>query len=1005
MQSWLCNTTTFSLTFVKVIHSWLSSEGYRNRLTFFPLPLLIKSTMRYQGLFILLSCHGLEDFPVYQKGDEANSLLANWTAMWHPLLMHAAGTAPGWSRIDNPPEDVAGKLLLVPLSQQNELQTGFAQRVQDDGGRLIKGLLDRWEIVRQATAELELNEGEPLPEVSEDLVRDFFALGYCYLQIQVLTRHMRYSSNLDQVFFDKQLLAAAAAACTGQEDQARELLGKCFDVLAEERNHFYPVDAFLMDVTLVAHTTLGASLKQQLAQQHPQSWMISARDVESLQHSAPETFDQLKQAIAAKRVEILGGNYQEMPFPLMSQETMVRQFKKSIERYQQLLDARPYVFARRRFGLSPALPQILEQFGFRGAIHVTLDEGKFPEGIQAKTRWEGAGDASIEALAKIPLEIDKPESFLNLGIKLGEAMDMDHLSIIWFAHWPNQHCEWFEDLVRTRKYCNALGKFVTLSEFFVETESPLHSDRFGADQYRSPYLRQIVMGHEANPISRSADFWQREARLEAINALSFLTQMLGKPPGSSLPQLNEWGEQIDELFDRVQPAPSDSESAADPDAAAHQPLDNTDPIDEKLQLAIQQNAAALATAIPAQDASQPGLLVVNPHSFIRRMLVDVSQLANLPDVAKPIYAADQSAQSKHAVVDVPPLGFAWIGSGKGTSQNSRDPLLAEGNLLRNEFMEVVLDEEAGSIRAIHDYQSRTNRLSQKVALRYPRKSDEESESTQQDWIYSRMVADSIDVMTASRTLGEIEVKGKLMRGKNLAGGFVAHYRLFRGSRVLECCLDIDPKDTLSNDAWESYYGLRFAWNDESAELSRSSQQMRQKVVNKKFESSHYFEIESGDARTTILNGGLTFFRQLGFRSIDLPLITRGETATRFRFGIGIDLTHPMQHAIAFLNPPIVVPVEFKPKPDHCWLFHLDAKNIIATWWEPVSDGQQVTGFRVRLLETMGRGAKVNVSAMRPITAGNRQNLLGETKQSCKIDNDRLQFELAAHELVELEARF
>ena len=45
---------------------------------------------------------------------------------------------------------------------------------------------------------------------------------------------------------------------------------------------------------------------------------------------------------------------------------------------------------------------------------------------------------------------------------------------------------------------------------------------------------------------------------------------------------------------------------------------------------------------PGSSGPEPAYLVVNPLSFARRVLVDVSQLKGLPDVARPIYAAGQA---------------------------------------------------------------------------------------------------------------------------------------------------------------------------------------------------------------------------------------------------------------------------------------------------------------------------------------------------------------------------
>ena len=35
-----------------------------------------------QELIILLPCHSLEDFPLHHEGEDAEGLLASWTALW-----------------------------------------------------------------------------------------------------------------------------------------------------------------------------------------------------------------------------------------------------------------------------------------------------------------------------------------------------------------------------------------------------------------------------------------------------------------------------------------------------------------------------------------------------------------------------------------------------------------------------------------------------------------------------------------------------------------------------------------------------------------------------------------------------------------------------------------------------------------------------------------------------------------------------------------------------------
>jgi len=83
-------------------------------------------------------------------------------------------------------------------------------------------------------------------------------------------------------------------------------------------------------------------------------------------------------------------------------------------------------------------------------------------------------------------------------------------------------------------------------------------------------------------------------------------------------------------------------------------------------------------------------------------------------------------------------------------------------------------------------------------------------------------------------------------------------------------------------------------------------------------------------------------------------------------GLGVDLTHPLQEALGLLSPPLIAPHAAAPPVSARtgWLFHLDAKNVVATHWSPlIEDGQNV-GFRTRLLETCGRAARTRLSCCR-----------------------------------------
>jgi alpha-mannosidase len=950
--------------------------------------------MKFEELIILLPCHSLEDFPLHHEGEEAEGLLANWTALWHPAFIAAAGKTPTWHRVDDPPEVLSNRLIVVPSVSVSELPTGFAQRAKAEDACLIRKKNKREEIIAQALEQLDGGDGG----VASQWVADFLALGYCYLQVELLTRQMRYSSNLDEVHFNTQAVAAATALLEGNEEAAREKLVSCFDVLAEERDHYYPVDAFLIDLTLVAESTIGDALREELASSVPINLLMSSDVLKAMAESEPSTIASIREGIAEKKVGLVGGGAGELRLPLLGCETLLNELRGGLAICEAQLDTKPAVYGRRRFGLTPFLPQVLHKLGFAGALHATLDDGRFPVGMQIKTKWEGLDGTSLDALARAPLDATKPESYLNLAVKMGESMDMDHVATVCFAHWPGKTSPWYEDLRRIASFSSALGKFVTLEEYFRDTDDTGQLDRFTADQYRSPYLKQAIIRKHENPISTSVNYWRRRAAAESAQSLSFLAGQVSGDAG---------GGPHTEILEDVDRRADESEVGD---------------LDSRVSACLEDSINQFSDSLPQKDsAAETGYLVINPCSFVRRLGIEVPTLADLPTVERPIYAVGESESSKFAVVDAPPMGFAWVSVGRKASRKRRKPpkplvedrSKKEGILvLHNEFFEAVIDPTIGTLRALYEYSSRGNRISQQLAFRMPGKgggAGNSWEDPDDSAEYSVMKADDVRVTIATPALGEIVAKGQLLdrEGKRLAG-FRQKYQLWRGSRVLRIDVEIEPEEEPKADPWNSYYAARFAWGDEMADLWRTVNETRQPVGGKRFEAPHYVEVEGENekARTAILTGGLPFHRRQGDNMLDSLLIVRGEKMRKFQLGIGIDLTHPMQEATGLLTPPLVVEkTSAPPSPsDSSWLFHIDSKNVIATHWEHLVEEANIVGYRVRLLETEGRTARVGLNSFRPATSARQIDFLGNTLCECKVDQGRVRLEMTGHEWSEVEVR-
>jgi alpha-mannosidase len=188
----------------------------------------------------------------------------------------------------------------------------------------------------------------------------------------------------------------------------------------------------------------------------------------------------------------------------------------------------------------------------------------------------------------------------------------------------------------------------------------------------------------------------------------------------------------------------------------------------------------------------------------------------------------------------------------------------------------------------------------------------------------------------------------------------------------------------------------------------------------------------------ILTGGLPYHCRFGARMLDSLLIVHGETARKFRIGIGIDLPHPATAAMDFVAPDaIAVETAAPPMPArHSWIFHVDARNVVATNWEPLlaGDGEgvgnlfvepsppetappvnekvpdtfstgSIVGFRVRLFETEGRGGRVHLRSFRTPATAQRTDFLGRATGDLTIEGDRIAVDLGGFEWMQIEARW
>lgn len=961
--------------------------------------------MNYTDVIILIPSHSLEDFPTEQGENPAAGLLNSFAVAWHPQWLANMAQLPRWHRADDPPRPSPGQLVFVPEVCEGWLPHGWVEEARAAEAIVIDQLHDRSEMMAAALAPLDPQE------LDAELVADFLALGSCWLQVELLTRHMRNFGNIDEIRFQNRVIAAARSVVAHDRETAVAHLQASFEILLEAREKFYPVDCYLLDLCLVIPETVDDQFAHFGEPGAPLNVMISGKDLAAIHEQRPELVAGLKAGVASGRVGLVGGELTEASVPVTSMASSLAQWRAGAETFQRLLHAVPRVWGRRRFGLSPVWPQILKQSGYVGALHVVLDDGIYPDAEHSRFRWQGCAESVVEAFSRIPLAADSAVSWLRFPQRLAESMDNDHVAGICFARWPEIKAPWLRDLHRAERYAPVLGKFVTFAQFFQTSGGPGRVMTYHGGEYFTPFLLQHVARRDADPLSRYADHTRRRLAFDAANWCRGMAAALRGQPVQSAAEREL--EQLVESFD------ADREPTADPT-----------PCETGLQAAEREWTRDLASILMSRaQAQSPGLLLMNPFRFPRRMTIPWSKSTAIPSVAGCVKSVDFPSGSDRGdiTVDVPGCGFVWLATAPATAQPPEPPrkrgasVPVDEGVLLNERFEVSFNDATGGIAQVRHPQKRENRFSQLVSYRFPRERqvpagpDEPPLKTQ--YAETRCLGKESRRTTGSTqeivTFGDIIDQ---MTGRKLAS-FRQQTRLFRHRPVIEFDVELDDVSLPESDPWNQYFCVRFAWDSSSSVLTRSLLDGAHPIGGDRFEATQYVEVASEDERLTWIPYGLPFHRKTGPRMLDTLLIVPGESRRKFQFAVAVDHPYPLEAAWDATAPRYVLPTEtgFAESGASGWLLHCDARNVQFLRWldlvEPPADDagarppSGTSGFVCQLLETEGRRRAVRLQTFRNPIFARKVDLQGRTIDGASLEGDGVAFDMGPYELCQLELRF
>ena len=973
---------------------------------------------KFSHLVTLLPCHDLEDFPTHGSKAEAQSLLAAWTGLWHPELISATGEAPQWRRasatvssedeaeqhressthqhyydddeeecyddegdFEFDPETFESRwrdcLIVIPSPAEKLVFAGFEPAVANLGATVIKGFQSRTELLSKLDFDL---------AVGREFVDDFFALAYVRLQVELMTRKLRFSSELNTPRFNTTVLKAAEALVENDADTAHAQMQAAFDQLAEEKNRYYPVAANLVDMILATDSIRPESIEAELERDSPLSFLVSGSAARNIAKHSPATAQAIRSRIEDADDCIVGGPENELPDNLLSIESILNQLKLGRVSYQEVFGVASEVFMRRRFGLNASLPGILESFGCSGALHVLLDKGAIPRASSNSLRWMGVDGSAIMAVSETPLDGASDKSFLELGVNIGAELDSAHVATVFFARWPTQTCDSLQDVRNATRFGNILGDFSSAESYFENVYDPGYGDTFEAEEYQSPWLVQAIGSGSNRPISTFIDYWNRWYKLSAAEALMLMWSIK-----DSDANVFEASTRLQEFQTRIE----------------LQTLDWDSPNDDSIVDDLEDLIATLVAKV--------GGYQINTTPWRRRTCLTFDEGSSQhgsfhgDGVVKHV---SSSEKRNDAVVELSGFGQLWldplekIGLGKQVAA----PLVDDTeSILRNEFFEVRMDRNTGGIAGVYFYGKRGNLVSQKLAVR-------QVDSKTREVHYSRMVCESFEVITLSQIASEIRTAGILIDDSDqVLARFSQVVGLQRGRNVIEIDIELSEVKRLDGSTM-NYIANRIAWSEASAELYCDIQGGRQAVTRPSIEAPHYIEVAQAENRFALLTMGLPWHKRASKKLLDSILVAGNEARRKFSLGLAINPESAMQLAVAEMHPVVMNQRDrgnqevwsAESAAESSWLFHIANRNIIATSCRPVLDDDcRCSGMRVRLQEVHGIAGTLKLYCTRDIELIEKESLGDEPTCEVRFDQQNegsptlVQVPIAANELVQI----
>jgi hypothetical protein len=973
-----------------------------------------------RSIFVI-PCSSLDELPKRMGHELAQDFLTAWTSQWDPRLLSSLGCLPEWKKADGSSMDLEDALIVCPQISSAPLDQPLRERLQfgncvvvDSSSRsrddLVSTLLA---IVAPSSA-----SNHPCPL----LLGDFYALGYAVLQIQILARVLRYSWNIDWIMFTEQAISAAHASLANDAAEAERWLQTCFDSLSQERDRYCSQQAYLLDVVLLAGTTLGPTLERQLDASHPFNLIASAGTLRLLKVRNEDTFDTLSRKVVDQHVSLVGGLEVERKHSYLSASGIIRNIGQGIRSYADLGAGIPKIFSRYQPGFTSTAPIWLTQFGFTGSLLSAWSDGTVPSKDQAKIQWQSNGEGkSLDTVIGFVLDASRADSYIDLAELLSKQLDYHHVPTLVLAHWPGISTQSWSDLLKVVERTPALGKFLTAESYFASTSSPYSSDSFPSNAFKLPIP---ITSRDQNSLhSQIMLYEQLRVQIERLVSLNFLwVQVANKRSDDEQP--TDRGAMVEPLLRKL-------DAWFDTALAGESILSGFEDIQRQIDSCRKNMLSCILETLQGSIVEKPAkpsgkcLLVVNPSSHAQRLFLNDIPGALERDSCTRIYAAESYDGKSRAIVDIPPFGFARIATNRSSpfpsavsagksKQNSiwsrisgaRAGIAQKDWTLANEFMEIQIDPKRGHLRSLFIANKRGSRLSGMVSI-VGGGADVQRGWREEDCFNVQDV--ELRIKTSSPLVGAIEVTANSKQKDGRVVRWVTCYTLWKGARGMDVEIvadNLDPETMCC--VW------RTAWLNEGSSISAWQNGIKGKLPSPLQSKVELIEIDDAEHRIYIAPRGLSAHRRLESRFLisQFPLDSSGKA--NVRFSIGLDWPRPYETALDQCDTPWIVNGEFAldSKPDSgAWLaqcslpnvhfFFADPKPVLDESQIPANQADVLSGHQGDLClwvqETQGKSGTGKLSFFRDVAEAWRVDSQGREFDTLTIIDGQIHFSISALE--------